>query len=74
MSVRIETMRTELMKLYDGPSWKARVMNWSTNQVYAVYMNCVKRGTFEKRKKELKEERKKKNGGYYQYTIWDYMN
>lgn len=73
MSIRIETMRAELVKLYDGPSWKAKVSNWPTNRIYAVYMSCLKNGRFEKRKQQL-EEQHKANNDYYQYTIWDYIN
>lgn len=72
MSIRIETMRAELMKLYDGPGWKARVSNWPTNQVYAVYMSCLQSERFEKRKEQIEIQRKE-NNGFYQYTIWDYM-
>lgn len=75
MSLSIEQMRTQLYTLYPGVSWKAKVMSWPTNQVYAVYKNCVKYDTFNRRKKIEKEEKKhnKNKDSYYQYTIFDYI-
>lgn len=78
MGKSIEQMRSELMNLYDGASWRARVFGWPTNRVYATYMNCVKYNTFEKQAKKRAEKKKQqKSTGIpeitYQYSIFDYI-
>ncbi len=68
----IEQMRSQLYALYPGVSWKAKVLSWPPNQVYAVYQSCLKYDRFNKRK-QIEKEEKTKNDGYYQYTIFDYI-
>lgn len=68
----IEQMRSQLCALYPGMSWKAKVMSWPPNQVYAVYQSCLKYDRFNKRKKAEKQQKKDKDE-YYQYTIFDYI-
>lgn len=70
--MNIEQMRSQLYALYPGMSWKAKVMSWPPNQVYAVYQSCLKYNRFNKRKEADKQQKKDKNE-YYQYTIFDYI-
>ena len=66
-SVRYETMLQAVMGLYASATWKHRVLNMSKNRVIAIYKDSEKRGRFEKKPKQPKEE-----GRWRQLTIFDY--
>ncbi len=61
------------MKLYPGVGWKAKCARMPENQVIAIYLNCKKRGTFEKKAKENKGKPMTAKDEGYQFTVFDYM-
>ena len=49
--MNVETMRSEIAKVYTGDGWKKKVKNMPENQVVAVYLNFKKTGMFDIQRK-----------------------
>ena len=49
--MNVETMRSEIAKVYTGNGWKKKVKNMPENQVVAVYLNFKKTGMFDIQRK-----------------------
>ena len=45
--MNVETMRSEIAKVYSGDGWKNKVKKMPENQVVAVYLNFKKTGMFD---------------------------
>lgn len=64
----VETMRHNIMLMYDTPTWKERVKNMPDNQVKAIFLRSQQSGYLEQRVKITKEERRA-NKKYHQVTL-----
>ena len=77
--MEVPNMRAELLKAYpDSESWKFKVKTWPNRRIIAVYNSFIKNGTFQKRAKINRANRKKQKivNGYpenYQFNIFDYL-
>ena len=49
--MNVETMRSEIAKVYTGDGWKRKVKKMPENQVVAVYLNFKKTGMFDIQRK-----------------------
>jgi len=62
----ISSMREMIRDVYNGYSWERRVDLMTDRQVYAVYMNMLKRGKFDTPKKKSVED------CCHQMTLFEY--
>ena len=72
MSMTVEAMRTAIMEVYPGPTWRIKVQAMKDNQVIAIYKHMQRDNVFERAKKARKKKEKMKEQGV-QMTIWDFM-
>lgn len=52
----IDVMRSDISKMYTGPSWKDRVKRMSDSQVFAIWNKFYEQGKFNKKPKVCKTE------------------
>ena len=65
MPMIVETMRTAIMKVYPGRTWKKKIQAMEDDQVIAIYSRMKRDGIFEK----TAEARKKKEIAAMKYAI-----
>ena len=68
----VEAMRTEITKVYPGPTWRIRVQSMKDDQVIAIYKHMQRDNVFKKAEIARKKKAKMKEQGV-QMTIWDFL-
>ena len=68
----VEAMRTAIISVYPGQTWRLRVQGMKDDQVIAIYKHMKEENIFEKAKKARKQKESMKEQGV-QLTIWDFM-
>lgn len=58
VEMKIETMRSEISKVYSGTGWAKKVKRMPDSQVLAIYYNFLKNDRFKKKKEKPKSSGK----------------
>jgi hypothetical protein len=56
--MNIEMMKKEILKVYSGPKWVAKMKKMPDNQVIAIYYHFLKAGRFKKAEKDRQAKKK----------------
>ena len=75
----VEEMRTAIIDVYSGPTWRLRVLGMEDRQVIAIYKHMKQEGTFERVRLERRKREKMQEKSAFpsenaqQITIWDIL-